>query len=141
MPALSWSDAITCFHNHVQQNKFIKVLPGYRFVMHEHNLMPSLQPLVEYVSKLNPSIKCDAHLYMTLAVTNNEFGNHCDTADVIFWQALGSTSWRVDDGGFHDYVLNQGDCIYVPKEMFHDVKSLTPRVGVSIGLEYDSRKY
>jgi len=33
--------------------------------------------------------------------------------------------------------MSPGDFIYVPKNIFHEVIPLTPRVGISFGIDYN----
>ena len=137
MPSISWGDVIGCLDDGIKKNSFIKFLSGYRFVIHDHSYINSIQTLVNSISKLDPAVRCSAHVYMHLMGSNDGFGSHRDKSDVIFWQVIGKTFWSIDDDKKYEYILNPGDCIYVPRGMFHDVKSLSPRVGISFGLDYN----
>ena len=72
----------------------------------------------------------DAHMYMGLTAKSESIGKHHDDCEVIFWQCIGRTEWDVDNT---TYILEPGDCLYIPKGMMHEVKSLSPRMGISFG--------
>tara|TARA_B110000305_G_C19244443_1_gene541588 strand:- start:393 stop:887 length:495 start_codon:yes stop_codon:yes gene_type:complete len=72
----------------------------------------------------------EGHMYIGLTQFGGNLGPHSDDCEVLFWQCIGQTQWSVNDS---IYVLNPGDCIYVPQGMQHDVKSLSPRMGISFG--------
>ena len=137
LPSLEWSDFINCLNYSVHEKKSMKILSGCRYIMHDHSSIPSIQSLVESLAKLDPNVECSAHIYMHLASTSDGFGSHTDTSDVWFWQVIGSTSWSVIGDRIYRYILNPGDLIYIPRGMPHDVKSITPRVGISFGLDYN----
>ena len=43
----------------------------------------------------------------------------------------------IDDDGNHEYDLVEGDMLFIPAGMYHASTPITPRVGLSIGLDYD----
>lgn len=69
-----------------------------------------------------------------VSFTNKEptTGKHSDPIDVIYCQFIGSVVWSIfTDEGKKDFTLNPGDIIYVPKDIDHEVISLTPRAAIS----------
>ena len=74
-------------------------------------------------------------LYLSMSSKSQGFGKHNDTTDVWFWQFIGQTTWTVYDTEEVIYTLSPGDMIYVPKGMYHDVKPLSPRAGLSFGIK------
>ena len=93
---------------------------------------------------------CDAHIFFSVKKElENFFGAHYDTATNLIVQAVGRTHWRCckdpvdtskvppnvknieDYGVYIDEVLEPGDAIFIPKEVLHEPRNLTPRISVS----------
>lgn len=73
------------------------------------------------------------HLYGSFSHRSETFGMHRDTADVFFIQGMGKTKFDFEFN--RSYNLRMGDCLYIPRGVYHDPKPITPRFGFSIGLE------
>lgn len=59
-------------------------------------------------------------------------GKHEDFEDVLYVQFIGSVAWKVWEKEKEEiYILHPGDGIFVPKNTSHEVKSITPRAGIS----------
>ena len=57
-----------------------------------------------------------------------------DTTDVFYVEAQGKTRWIVYENNIsYEYILEPGDMIFVPASIYHEIKPITPRVGISIG--------
>tara|TARA_R110002020_G_scaffold132423_2_gene295730 strand:+ start:135 stop:536 length:402 start_codon:yes stop_codon:yes gene_type:complete len=69
-----------------------------------------------------------AHLYINI-VNSETFGPHKDECDVWFWQVKGQTIWEVENEQFN---LEEGDLIFVPKGIIHNIIPLGPRAGISM---------
>ena len=50
---------------------------------------------------------------------------------MYYWQVQGKTKWKFDD---ESHILNSGDLIIIPKGVYHNVKPLGPRVGISMSI-------
>ena len=93
---------------------------------------------------------CDAHIFFSVKKElENFFGAHYDTATNLIVQAVGRPHWRCckypvdtskvppnvknieDYGVYIDEVLEPGDAIFIPKEVLHEPRNLTPRISVS----------
>lgn len=59
-------------------------------------------------------------------------GKHSDPVHVMYWNCIGSVEWNVyPESGQQTFTLNQGDVIFVPADLPHEVKSLEPRAAIS----------
>jgi ribosomal protein L16 Arg81 hydroxylase len=77
-----------------------------------------------------------SHTYISFIDSAKTFGKHVDDLDVYFLQAIGQTQFSVwEDDIEHTHKLNPGDLLYIPAGLYHDTKPLTPRVGISYGVE------
>jgi hypothetical protein len=73
-------------------------------------------------------------IYFSFFPHAKSHGNHCDETDLFHWQQVGKTEWTITESGeTYKYVLNPGDCIFLPEGTYHDVVPLTPRIGLSFG--------
>jgi cupin superfamily acireductone dioxygenase involved in methionine salvage len=92
--------------------------------------------LASVISKQNNNISVSAQTMISFTTRSTTYGKHNDEVDVYFLQAIGQTEFSVwEDETQYDYVLNPGDLIHVPKGLYHSTKPLTPRVGISYGVE------
>jgi mannose-6-phosphate isomerase-like protein (cupin superfamily) len=76
----------------------------------------------------------------TISFTDSEktTRKHSDQVSVLYVQCIGSVKWQiwVDEEIYEEYILNPGDAIFVPKKTYHEIVSLTPRVGITFAI-YD----
>ena len=75
-----------------------------------------------------------------VSFTNSEktTGRHFDNYDVFYVQFIGSVIWKIWEEKENIYILHPGDCIFVPKKTYHEIKSLTPRASVSFILNMEN---
>jgi hypothetical protein len=66
--------------------------------------------------------------------------SHSDIEDVFIIALQGKVIYRVFNKNYKDYELNEGDLIYIPRNLQHKVLALTPRIVASIGF-YGERIY
>lgn len=137
IPILTWDDILLELEKHITNSLDFENKNNLRFILFETN-NPIVSSFVNEYSKLDSSLHCGAHCYINLMSKSGENGNHKDPADVLFWQVTGITDWAIDDHGeIKSYILDPGKAVYVPRGMYHSVKSLTPRAGISFGLDYE----
>jgi len=115
----------------------IKSLFNYGIVLHEIFNIEEVDFILNEIKNNNPNNSYSAHVYISLSKESKTFGKHKDESDVWYWQCIGSTQWKIFEfNKTISYTLEPGDIIYVPKGIFHDVIPLSPRVGISFGLDY-----
>ena len=136
LPVLSWVEILEELERHVVNNLPFDPRNNLRFIIYQM-IHPTVVEFTENYSKFDQTINCTAHGYINLMSKSGENGRHKDQADVIFWQVCGSTIWTVENQDETCVnTLNPGDAIYVPANIYHSVESLTPRAGISFGLEH-----
>lgn len=125
---ISWEEALNNLNDSVMSNElYVNNRLGF-YISYSANKL-------EKVKIVMKSLKCDtAHLYVNVTVRSDGLGNHKDSMDVYFWQSLGQSKWVIEEK--EEFVLNAGDLIFVPKEVFHHVTPLSPRVGISMAKEF-----
>jgi len=121
---LTWQECLNNFNESVVNNELIKYKELGFFVSHSAHKIEKLKIILK---DLNLKI---AHLYFNVSIQENNFGPHKDPDDVYFWQCQGITQWTIENKDV--YILEPGDLIIVPKNILHNVKALTPRVGISM---------
>ena len=132
---LSWAEILEELERHVVNSLSYDPKNNLRFIIYQM-IHPTVIEFTENYSNLDQTTSCTAHGYINLMSKSGENGRHKDQADVIFWQVCGSTIWTVENQNETCvHTLNPGDAIYVPANIYHSVESLTPRAGISFGLE------
>jgi hypothetical protein len=131
-----WSDILANLNRNIVSKAKLKVLDNLGFVYFDADNIPEVNNLVYEIRQLTDRT-CSAHCYISLLETSGTFGRHFDNAEVFFWQVQGSTQWLVEqDSTICEYILLPNDIIYIPRLMVHEVIPLTPRAGISIGIDY-----
>ncbi len=123
----SWDEIIIDLDFSYSKKELVKnISPGF-WVCHNAWRIPRIQYILKKLKLKH------AHLYMNLLGNTPTFGPHSDPVDVWFWQVKGSTKWIIEDK--EEYLLEEGDLIYVPKNTLHNVIPLGPRAGISMSYE------
>jgi ribosomal protein L16 Arg81 hydroxylase len=129
----TWDDVIKILDDDVKGNGYMRLFPKLGLLIHNAERIRNVQSVMDEINKLNSDDNLTAHCYISFSEHSENFGNHCDDADVFFWQVIGRTKWIVEGD---EYILEPNDMIYVPKKVYHKVVPLSPRVGISFGFEY-----
>jgi len=131
----SWDDILHCLDENVSKKSKLKILDNLGFVILETQSISPVQDFLQHIlSTVNRPVS--AHCYISFLSTSKTFGRHNDDSDVYFWQVQGKTKWIVEDETIAEYILEPNDMIYVPKKMIHEVFPLSPRAGISFGVDY-----
>lgn len=135
---LSWDNVIYNIDINTQENYSIKSLSNYGIVIHNIFNIEKVNIILDEIKKNNTNHNhFSAHMYISLSKKSKTFGKHKDCSDVWFWQCIGKTNWEVfENNQIYSYILDPGDFIYVPKNIFHNVIPMSPRVGISFGMDY-----
>jgi len=120
---VNWNEALINFNQSILSENLVKGENGF-YVSHDGHKINKVKKVLE-----NNNFK-DAHLYFNIVTQTKTFGKHKDTMDVWFWQCQGITKWIIEDN--KEFILSPGDLIYVPKGFYHEVKPLSPRLGISM---------
>lgn len=132
----SWNDILNELSRTVSSKERYRELDKFSLILLKAENIPHVQPLMSSISSLS-NLQCSAHCYINFVTHCKTFGRHNDDSDVFFWQVQGSTKWVVEEQQDFVYILNENDLIYIPRKIVHTVFPLTPRVGISIGLDYE----
>lgn len=124
---ITWEELLINFSNSVVNNKLVIVRnPGF-FISHNAEEIEKIKPIMKDL-KVNT-----AHLYINIATSIKGLGKHKDNVDVYFLQCQGTTKWVIEEKEI--YILNMGDLLFIPKNVYHEVIPLTPRAGISMSKE------
>ena len=120
---------------------------GY-FWFEENNLFPIFKGVEELMEKVNGTnsgkdcihylrqpghCDCDQQWHiqtLRLVIGDNNVGSHNDPNDVLYWQVLGTSYWKINNE--KEYKLEPGDLLYFNKEDSHAVWQDGPRAGIII---------
>jgi len=133
---VTWDESFEYMTEVVEEDSPVRIGKFFTIITHTaHHHIDKVKAICNQIQQLknrNANIDiADAHMYMGLTAKSESIGKHHDDCEVIFWQCIGQTEWTVDDNS--TYILSPGDCLYIPKGMMHEVKSLSPRMGISFG--------
>jgi len=132
-----WKKIISNIDLNIQYKISTKSLPGGGIVLHDIFNIEEVEFILNEIKNNNPNNNYSHHVYISLSKKSKTFGRHKDKFDVWYWQCIGSTQWKIFESNENiSYILEPGDIIYVPRGIFHDVIPLSPRVGISFGLDY-----
>lgn len=134
-PTLTWDDVIFNLNKNVLEEDDYKILPNLGFVTHHTRHLRKVCDVGMEIQKLFPTNYITSHLYFSLLEISKTFGKHNDYQHVFYWQCIGITEWTVWDKEEYVYNLMPGEIIYVPAGMDHSTKPITPRAGISFGIE------
>ena len=135
-PLLTWDEVICNLNQNIVSNGFIKILDNFGFVTHDAKIIEKVNNVSKIFEKLFSNNCVTAHLYVSLTEISKTFGKHNDNVPVFFWQCIGITRWTVYEDKQYVYDLMPGEMLYIPKEVYHNTEPITPRVGISFGIEY-----
>jgi len=132
----TWDEILKEFNRIVVSGEKLKFFNNMGYGLFTGHNIRYVGDLLEEYKKLD-TLPATAHCYISFLEIADSFGRHNDDSDVLYWQIQGSTRWTIEDGNDTSiYELKPNDFVYVPKSMYHEVIPLTPRVGVSFGLDY-----
>lgn len=134
-PTLTWDEVIYNLNQNIVSNGFFKILDNFGFVTHDAEKIKKVNDVSPILQKLFPNNYISAHLYVSLTEISKTFGKHNDDVSVFFWQCIGITRWTVYEDKEYVYDLMPGELLYIPKEVYHNTQPITPRSGVSFGIE------
>ena len=132
----TWDEILREFDESVFSKNNFKANNTLKFISMDGHRIKLASDFLHHVHQLDPGRTCSAHCYVALKTSTGTFGRHNDSADVIYWQLQGRTKWIVEDTNITEYEIFTNDAIYIPCKMFHTVTSLTPRAGMSFGIDY-----
>lgn len=136
---LEWDDVILDIDQSLIKKYLIKV--RYKFGIITHNAEEHLGQVNDFLNaihELDPTLNKTAHIYTSLSSQTRDGEFHWDKSEVWYWQTIGDVDVEVAENEKSNkttYRLHPGDVIYFPEGLLHRVISLTPRVGVSLGLD------
>tara|TARA_R110000868_G_scaffold293920_1_gene554405 strand:- start:813 stop:1322 length:510 start_codon:yes stop_codon:yes gene_type:complete len=139
---LTWEEIIKDIDLSLEKNYSIKTRFKFGIITHnaeEH--IESVNNFLNAIHKLDPSLNKTAHIYSSFSKHTKDGDSHWDCSEVWYWQTIGAVDVEVGvDINKTTYNLQPGDIIYLPEGVFHRIISLTPRVGVSLGLDNNKKK-
>jgi mannose-6-phosphate isomerase-like protein (cupin superfamily) len=130
----SWEEILNSLQNDIQEKREYRELKNFGFVLKNGHLLDKVEKIRLKIHKTKPEEPiCTAHLFVSLTKFSQTFGKHKDTTDVYYIQALGNMQWNIEEeNDIFNYELNEGDMIYIPKQLYHTPIPIGPRVGISI---------
>ena len=136
LPSIEWHEILQCLSYAVKNNLHYREFDKGGIILWDYYSLKKIHEVVQQFNCLNPDRKSNGHLYISLTDSANTLPLHRDKTPVIYWQAIGKVEFTVKQNfETYNYILEQNDCIYVPNNVMHKTRPLTPRVGISLGFE------
>jgi len=130
----TWDEVIDNLDRNISNNLKYRFTDGFGFDIHDTRDIIKAYPLLKKIQNQFPDQKISSHLYVSLSKTSKTLGKHRDVMDVVVWQCLGSTHWKIYDDILYEYDLKPGEFLYIPERMYHDTYPITPRASISFGI-------
>ena len=155
---ISWDSILSIFSDDVIDSKKIResYYNGYGAKLDYADRHPvvkliadDLHNIFEYPKMSKKERPNAAHqIYLNFVRTNIELSQnnelkipgpnkHLDNENVFFICAQGTILWKIYDASGtkieHEFLLSKGEIVFCPPHRFHEVISLTPRIGISLG--------
>jgi hypothetical protein len=93
---------------------------------------------IAYKAESRGHCDCEAEWHiqaLRIAIMRHTVSNHNDPNDVLYWQLLGTSYWKINNDKV--YKLEPGDLFYFNQEDAHEVWQDGPRVGIIIDGKQD----
>ena len=127
---------ITILTNHgyfwIEKNNLFEDFKGLTELMEKVNGGYSGKDCIHY-SKMPGHCDCDIKWHvqtLRFVIGNNFVAKHKDPNDVLYWQVLGTSYWKMNND--KEYKLEPGDLLYFNKDDDHEVWQDGPRAGIII---------
>ena len=150
VPTPSWQEILEelnrqyKIHLHNRDFEIFKYQDNLGFILHKCEHIPVVKEFLIAISLSHHRIHqlFTSLGYISLSSESKTYGRHKDEMDVWCWQMQGKTLWTVEGKNEKfEKILEPGELIYVPRDMWHNTKPITPRAGLSFGSENVKYKY
>ena len=98
------------------------------------NYLPEFKTFYDFLNKLfkyRKDERDEVDIYFSFV--SQAGGGHVDIEDVFILGLKGKTIYRIFSNVNKDYMVEEGDLIFIPKGISHKVVGITPRIIASIG--------
>ena len=99
------------------------------------SIIPELDPVTKWgLSKYGADIYTGNFGLISLMKNRGVVGSkHCDYVDQFQWVVKGEMIWRTGDNLENEYHLVEGDFVFIPKNLQHEVETLVaPRAAINL---------
>ena len=119
--------------NFIEMNKHFSMgVHGFTEVNFFRDFLNALENSHDIRGNQNFTSQC----FLNLTTVESTYGKHRDEMDVWIWQVLGSSRWYIEGRKSHfDQIVHPGELIYIPRGLYHNIESITPRVSISFASE------
>lgn len=133
-----YNDFINFFKNLTGWH-FSRALTIIHFVNKNNNIINDndVKKISEKFYKDNPKKKPDEVVLSDYSAEPFKYFEpeiHYDKSHNFFIQGKGKTLWKIyyNEKLFKEYIIEEGDLVYIPENLVHSVESLCPRFAVSL---------
>jgi mannose-6-phosphate isomerase-like protein (cupin superfamily) len=127
---VTWDELFENYDYSTKNDRITAIYYDSLFLSHDGHMIEKLKPVLK-------ALDCnEAFAFFNLTSNSETWPEHKDDYDVIYWQCIGKTLWKVE--GYGDFMMEPGDLIYIPKGTYHRTVSITPRLGFSMAHKKDS---
>jgi mannose-6-phosphate isomerase-like protein (cupin superfamily) len=99
------------------------------------SIIPELSPVTEWGLSVYPKEIYDGNFCLVSLMKNRGVvgKKHSDYVDQFQWVVKGEMIWRTGDSLQNEYHLVEGDFVFIPKNLTHEVETLVaPRVAINL---------
>jgi mannose-6-phosphate isomerase-like protein (cupin superfamily) len=128
---ITWDDVIKKMENEFELEtcvSYVNPTSAPTIILHNENQPKSIFDAVKEIEKDWVANSC--HVYTSFAKSALTFGRHNDKVNVLIVGAIGTVSYKFDDGS--TYLVEPGDSLYISAGEYHDPIVHSARATLSI---------
>ena len=97
------------------------------------NDIKELIPVLEWANEKYRDNFANTFCLISLMANRGQIGHkHEDYVDQFQWQCIGKSIWRTGDNLEFEDIIEPGDFIFVPKNIQHEIETITPRAVINL---------
>tara|TARA_Y100000004_G_scaffold80312_1_gene90242 strand:- start:56 stop:538 length:483 start_codon:yes stop_codon:yes gene_type:complete len=130
---ITWDDVIKKMENEFEEKSPVIGVNGKQaptIILYNKNRNQPLSIFNAVKEIQNDWVTIGCHVYTSFGKSAVSFGRHKDNDNVLIVGAIGSVSYKFDDGTIHR--VEPGDLLYIPSGVYHDPIIHSARATLSI---------
>jgi ribosomal protein L16 Arg81 hydroxylase len=128
------SDVMAKFkHDELEPRDIVEIATKDLIKLEDSTYLPgTMKPAFDEIRASGMQID-NIYTFISTKVDAKTYGRHYDDENVLLIQAIGKMMYKFDDGS--SCVIEPGDSIYIPSDVYHTPQTMGPRVTISCKID------